>query len=215
MPVPNAFTIWREADQIIPDSALGFTNNPREFVTSNTAAFRLFAEGLTNDCQAPLAQKGLSGVNSFRKLALALRLKARMFEAEGQWERAAETYLQILQLGEGIEHGALIHLLVGMTIEKIGLAGLKPVLSRLDLQERKVICGRLEVMNRNRIRFQEVQDRDRYFQGINEPNSLKRLWYAVYWHITFLGLHRAPDVGEKYRRLVAEIEETARAETVH
>jgi hypothetical protein len=187
------------------------TNNPREFVESHAAVYELFARGLTNECQAPLSKNVFRGMNAFRKVAHALKLKGRVLESDGQWENAADTYLQIIQLGEGIEHGAIIHLLVGISIEKIGLANLKPALLHVGAKERKMLCDRLVVINKNRINFREVQERDHYYAILTEPNFLKRLWYNLYWHLRFFGLNRAPDPGEMYKRLIAEIDEAARS----
>ncbi|HEV8544306.1 MAG TPA: hypothetical protein VGR78_18105 [Verrucomicrobiae bacterium] len=101
----------------------------------------------------------------------------------------------------------LIHLMCGMIVEKIGLAGLKSVLPGLQFQDRS---ERVALLNKKRISFNEVQARERSYARIVEPNLFKRLWYSIYWRVYFFGFGPKPDVDEKYNSLITDIDETAR-----
>ncbi len=172
-------TLVRARSQMIggvsedPAEAAAFLNaNEQMFVTLD-AALKLPFEipsrmySLTNSLLADLG--------SFKAVALALRARGWEAERRAANAEAMTNYSSIIQLGQLIEHGPVIALLVGIAIEKIGLNAIEKSAARLPPAERKEIANKIAALDRERLPFSEVLLREEHYAHQVAGNPLKLL----------------------------------------
>jgi hypothetical protein len=105
-------------------------------------------------------------------LALALNNEASFAEQRGKYDEAATVYLDIIRFGQKVETGPIIFMLVGASIEQIGFRGLDQIRDRITSPERSKASAQLKVLNQNRISFEQVMERERYFARRNASTPL-------------------------------------------
>jgi len=151
---------------------------PAAFVKLNDRMFELVRSALKVPFEVPLSMYSatnsmLPDFASFKSIALALRVKGRAAEERGMGTDAAAAYLDVIQLGQRVEHGPLIALLVGTAIERIGLDSVEKVARTLTDAQRKDLADRIDSLDRERLPFSEVVLRERYFARHNTGNPVK------------------------------------------
>src|SRR5262245_26476709 len=150
------------------------------FVKSNEQMFQLLAPALKMPFEVPSAMYSatnsvLTDLSSFKSIALALRAKGKEAHQRGAVGDAAAAYLDIIQLGQRIEHGPLIALLVGIAIEKIGIDALEEVTFQLTPAQRKDVAVQIESFDKHRLAFSQVDLRERYYARQITMNPVKLL----------------------------------------
>jgi hypothetical protein len=108
-----------------------------EFVKANNRMFELVSAGLKLPFEVPssmysLTNSLLSDLAGFKAIGVALRARGKEAEERGANGEAVTNYTSIIQLGQRVEHGPLIALLVGIALEKIGLDALEKVAMELS-----------------------------------------------------------------------------------
>jgi hypothetical protein len=150
------------------------------FVRTNGRLFELVESALKLPSEMPLrmyseTNSPLPDLGAFKTLALALRRKGKDAQERGATGEAAAAYMNIIQLGQRVEHGPLIALLVGIAIEKVGLGDAEKLAPRLSPAEREDLGRQIESFNRERLAFSEVALRERYFTRRITRNPFKIL----------------------------------------
>jgi hypothetical protein len=85
-------------------------------------------------------------------MARLLNLEGQVREASGDFDGAAQSRLDAMQLGiEAPRGGLLIHYLVGVACEKIGIQPLWELTGKLSADEARVAARRLEEINGRRV----------------------------------------------------------------
>jgi len=148
------------------------------FVKANERMFGMVSSALKLPFEVPLTMYSptnslLNDLSSFKGIALALRARGREAEQRGGNGEAAASYTRIIQLGQRVEHGPLIALLVGIAIERIGLDALKIVVPGLTAAQRKDVVDQIESFDRERMAFSEVVLREKYYARQNTINPVK------------------------------------------
>jgi hypothetical protein len=148
------------------------------FVKANERMFELVESALKLPFEIPLSMYSetsspLADLSAFKTVALALRAKGKEAEERGASGDAGTAYADTIRLGQRVEHGPLIALLVGIAIEKIGLDAVEKLAPQLGPAKRKDLARQLESLEKQRLAFSEVELRERYFARRITGNPLR------------------------------------------
>jgi hypothetical protein len=111
-------------------------NYMRELLERNEEALQLIDQALQRpELQVPEVTAfgyDIEYLGAWRAVARLLRIAAHAHARNGNYRAAADAALQDVRLGTMVQHGdgALIHYLVGLAIEQVGLAAVRQTLTR-------------------------------------------------------------------------------------
>lgn len=121
-----------------------------ELLAANADALRTFRGALPSYAEAPAVRDwkmSFPELAGFRGMARLLLLEGQVHAARGDYGKAANSYLNAIELGERIGHGGvLIHKLVSIACEAIGRRGLLEVSDKLSPDEARAAVARLETI---------------------------------------------------------------------
>ena len=156
-------------------------NDPALFVQTNRAALDAARRGLLLRAEAPaeayVATSLLLGrdLPRLKQLGHAFRHEGLHYETQGNYAAAAQSHLDTVRLGQKVEAGPVICMLVGMAIESIGLTALEKIEPHLKEGDRTKLASDLEKLRAERFPFGEVLRRERYFMRQNARNPAQYL----------------------------------------
>jgi hypothetical protein len=137
----NGYDPLLQAASKVKGKAPDETSDVTAFVTENEAAIQEIRLALTLPFEVPLA--GYSPTNDlvrdfgkFKAVGLTLRAKGRFAEDQKAFAKAAEIYVEVIQLGQRLEHGPLVALVTGVLIEHLGLEAIEKIYAQLPSVER-------------------------------------------------------------------------------
>ncbi len=156
-----------------------------QFVKANERMFEAISAALKLPFEVPAAMYSvtnslMSDLSSFKPLALALRARGSEAEQRGANLEAVTNYATIIQLGQRVEHGPVIAMLVGIALEKIGLDALEKLAVGLAPKIRNEVAARIESFDRERLPFSEVALREQHYATQVAGNPLKLLVARFY-----------------------------------
>ena len=164
-------------DPISPDLA--------QSVTNNAEALRLTRAALEKPFEAPESAYDtkridglLGGIGGFKSLALAIKCEGVLAETEGDYASAARSYVDIIRLGQSIQAGPLIFMLIGVSIERIGVEALTELEPNLTGDTRSQTAATLRQFNETRLPFEEVEWRERYLRRRASPTPIHYLIFS-------------------------------------
>ena len=105
-------------------------------------------------------------------------VKDSLAEQNGDYASAARSYVDIIRLGQTIQAGPLIFMLVGVSIERIGVEALTELEPNLGGETRSQIAGTLKQLNETRLPFERVEMRERYFIRRGSPTPIHYLLFT-------------------------------------
>lgn len=180
------------------------------FVNANTRLFESVQSALELPFEAPLdtysqTNPPLADLATFKTIALALRAKGWEAERRRADREALASYISIIRLGQNVEHGPLVALLVGMSIEKSGLEAIEKVTARLTPTEREELAEKIQSLDRQRLPFSEVMLRERYFAHRITRNPLR---LVLGWFQSRTAFDKAE---QKVRRLSSDFRQLSRS----
>ena len=184
------------------------TNYVATYLQTNAAALKLLREALIQPCEAPpeTYQAGMvnvSDMGSFKNLALVLRVEGKQAELQNRPADAARSYLDMIRLGQKVEYGPLVSLMIGLSIEKSGLESLEKLEPQLAGPTRAEIANTLKQLNTQRIPYTEIEERERYIRRKLSPTPL-------HYMIASRAVRAAMNKGqEKYEAMKEETERLA------
>jgi hypothetical protein len=162
--------------------------SPAEFtqsVTNNATALKLMRAALEKPFEAPEAvydpqanNANLNNVGTFKALALAAKREGTLAEQNGDYASAARSYVDIIRLGQTIQAGPLIFMLVGVSIERIGVEALTELEPNITGDTRSQTAAALKQLNETRLPFAEVEMRERYFSRRASPTPIHYLIFS-------------------------------------
>lgn len=163
MPAPNAFDFYVAAgNAVVVDKKIGLAVSRRPapgghvytlaekdaLVAANTGPLKTLRQGFAYPYLNPPARSFSALFPYFAKergLARLLSLEGQTRAAHGDWNGAANSYLDAVQMGEEIPHGSvLIGMLVGIACQAIGRRPLWETVGHLDAKAAKASARRLE-----------------------------------------------------------------------
>ena len=153
------------------------TNYIATYLHTNAAALKLLREALNQPCEAPpeTYQTGMVNVNdmgAFKNLALVLKVEGRQAELQHRPADAARSYLDMIRLGQKVESGPLVSLMIGLSIEKSGLDSLEKLAPQLTGPARAEVATTLKQLNTQRIAYSAIEERERYIRRKLSPTPL-------------------------------------------
>jgi type II secretory pathway pseudopilin PulG len=159
LPTPNAFDFYVKAGNAITDDrklhdaassapTVRYTRSQKEaLVRENAGVIDTLHQSFAYRYQNP-PERSLFGemhyYAKFRELGHLLALQGSLRAEEGDWDGAAESYLDAIQMGEEIPHGSpLIGALVGIGCQSMGRHPMWKVVDHLDARQSRVAIDRL------------------------------------------------------------------------
>lgn len=171
LPSPNGYDDFLKASSLIAnpsDYAKLTIPELRPALANNEETLRLMKTGLSRECRVPLDysatnfQAHISDLAGLKRLAQLLVAEGRLAEAENRPGEAAEYYLLTIRLGQASSRGGLmIHKLVGVAIEAIGLSPAEKLLPKLDAKQCREFASALETADLDEESLPAILDRDR------------------------------------------------------
>lgn len=125
----------------------------------NTPALVKLEQSFTHEYREPprRSRRNTSEYAKSRTLARMLQADADLQCAEGNWDGGTERYLDILRLGDDIQHGApLVGMLVGTSIQAIGRQEIWPMLDHVSSTEARRAARRLEAIAAHRVPYADM-----------------------------------------------------------
>lgn len=167
LPNPNAYADFAAAGGLLPRrevrAARGGKLSLQELkkaVAGNDRALRRLRQGLDRECVAPPIvsfKQLLPELTDFRRLGGALLLEGELAEREGRLANAARSYRDCLRLGSRIPRGgSVIHGLIGITVQEMGLRALNRVADRLDAPAAAALAREMEALHREAVPLSDV-----------------------------------------------------------
>jgi len=154
-------------------------------VANNGVALKLMRAALEKPFEAPEAvydpqinNAHLNDLGRFKALALAAKREGTLAERDGDYASAARSYVDIIRLGQTIQAGPLIFMLVGVSIERIGVEVLTELEPNLTGDTRSQTAAVLKQLNETRLPFAEVEMRERYFRRRGSPTPIHYLIFS-------------------------------------
>ena len=133
----------------------------RALVATNRDGLKLARIGLSRACRVPLNynpyEVGFEGLPLLKRLAQAFAAEGSLAELEHRTNDAATSYLDAIRLGhQAFRGGLIIHSLVGVADQSIGLTRLEPLTRTLDAQQCRKLATELETIEAQRESFATV-----------------------------------------------------------
>jgi len=127
----------------------------RDYVTRNAAAIRLARQGLTRKCRVPIEFSSSYLTNQLgtdlvklKGLALTFSAEARLATMEGRTNDAANIHFDVIRLAhESVRGGLMIHGLVGLACEAIGMVPLRSLVRDLSAVQCRELARQLEAVD--------------------------------------------------------------------
>ncbi len=160
LPNPNGYDDLVKAGRFIPSDAPDWTTLRQDelqtLVATNLESLKLARTGLSRECRVPLdfdptntAMTQEMGL--VKRLAQAFAAEGKLAELEHRPSDAAASYLDAVRLGhQGARGGLLIHSLVGIAAESIGLKHLEYLARTLDGKQCQDAVAVLEALESQR-----------------------------------------------------------------
>jgi len=193
-----------------PESATAGTPPPkladmRALVRKNAPALAKMQEGLAGEYRAVqerMQHEKNVGFSSFN-LARLLQADADLKCLAGDWDGAAEGYLDVIQLGGEIQRGAPVGTLIfSAAIQRLGRNDIWPILDRISGKEARRAAGRLGRITARRVPYTDVLQEEKWtvqammLEAFNTPD-----WRAFHSYLEGEGVRHYPGPGEKFRMM--------------
>ncbi|MGZ8939748.1 MAG: hypothetical protein ACXW32_11100, partial [Limisphaerales bacterium] len=182
---PAFDTLVRAGNQIQDMNHSPSTNELPAYIATNAAARATIREALTQTFEAPAATYDMATINtplnqvgSFKSLALLLKNEGLNYELQNKPAEAARSYTDVIRLGQKIETGPLMFMLIGIAIERIGIESLGKLDPNIPSPARSEIGTALRQINSQRVPFGAIEERERYIRRRNSPTPLHFLFFS-------------------------------------
>ena len=184
LPNPNAHDFYVAASKIrVHDREIGNAVQPRrrarrpndraltladkqKLVRDNAETLRMLRQGFAYPYHEPPVRSLMHlfpHYAGFRNMARMLVLEGEVKEAQGDRKGAADSYLDVLHLGNEIPRGGvLISALVGYACKNIGHKRLWELADRLSAAEARMAARRMEKMRQRRVPFAETLQEEKW-----------------------------------------------------
>jgi hypothetical protein len=156
------------------------------FVRTNRPALDTVRAGLKKRFEAPaetydmqaFANLVMPNMSYLKQLGKAIKAEGTLAEDSGKYTEASTIYLDLIECGQKIQAGPLIFLLMGLAVEDMGHKSLQGIEKHLKEPDRQEIATRLSKLAENRIPFEEILARERFFARRNSPTPFHYLFFA-------------------------------------
>ena len=172
LPNPNGYDDFVKAggmvDRGVSDYPVLDREGLSELVASNHRAVALGRLGLSRKSRMPqwfsFPTNGTTSLVAIKLLAQAFAAEGRLAHLEGNNEQAVRCYLDAVRLGnESSRGGLMIHRLVGIACEHIGMENLKRIMTNLNCAEIRLAVTELTKVNDSTVPWSEISRAERRF----------------------------------------------------
>jgi hypothetical protein len=184
-PAPAFDTLLRAGNRIQDMNHRPSTNELPAYVATNSAALSTIREALTQNFEAPAATYDVATIGaillqagSIKSLSHLLKNEGLSFELQNKPAEAARSYTDIIRLGQKVESGPLMFQLIGVSIERIGVEAFDKLEPYIQSPARGEIAAALRQINSQRVPFEVVEERERYFRRRGSPTPLHFLFFS-------------------------------------
>ena len=160
LPNPNGYEELVKAAQMLAGKPWELSSlsaeELRTLLATNAEALALARTGLTHECWTPMIYSEtnltfLDGLRVIKALAESFVAEGRLAELDGRPGDAARSYLDAVRVGcAATRGGMIIHSLVGIACESIGLKPLEKLAPTLDAKSCREAAAGLEAAERQR-----------------------------------------------------------------
>lgn len=207
LPNPNGYDTIMAAAKLAPAIEANSTN--KSILTNHLETLRAARVGLSQESRARLPRNlddvpaHVESLGGIKALANLYQLEGRAAEEDGDFKRAAESYLDVVRLAHASSRGGLlISRMLAISVERSGLDRLRALRPKLSVEEAIYAAEALSQI-------------DRRSETADETIATERRWSAKAggWRMSVArivkpGLMRGPEVS--LQKKVAEIEKLRR-----
>ena len=178
LPSPNAYDYYLKATTQMVDSddvlRMAFPNQTwtlaekQEILSDNKTALATFRSGLGYEYADPPRNRSNSNIisdyNKFRRFGYVIVLDGFVATQKGEWNRAANAYMDAIQFGVQIPRRAnFIASLSGKTIESAGRRNLGDAINHLSVTEMVALLKRWDAIDKQRTTLVDTLREQRYW----------------------------------------------------
>jgi hypothetical protein len=150
--------------------------DPAAFVAQNQSALAALHRAIQQPVEAPQTYYPFAAAGW--RLTHALIAEAKYAENQKRYRDAADIYFDTLRLGERLEHGPLLKPTVGISAQRMALTRLHSLIPNLSNQDLSDLAPALRSFNRDRITFDELMRRNRYYTPTANIAEMVRLQFS-------------------------------------
>jgi hypothetical protein len=180
LPSPNAYDYFVAAEKLVADhdfEVFSYKNNADEIdrkrrsVAKNALALNELRDGFRypyhHSPPGSFTNSELSQLAGFRQLARLLVADSQVKCADGDWNGAAESDLDAVELGQVIVRGeAITGFLVGTAVQAIGRSSLWKILPHLTESQCRQVRERLSKIQHEHVPYWEIlSEEETYYQS--------------------------------------------------
>ena len=172
LPTPNAYDLLVQAGSQVgkpPDNIeQADAKELAAFLAANDGVMPLIRQALQHESCVPIdyaadfLSQELDRTDAIRQTARLLMAEARLAEQQGRNAKAAETYLDLVDLSRKMSRGGLfIHLMLGAAYERVAWAGLLRIEPSLSPEEKGRFLAKIKSIGDQPEDLQATIDRER------------------------------------------------------
>lgn len=219
LPTPNTYDLLVQAGSHVgkpPDNIeQATTKELAAFLAANEGVLPLIRQALQHESRVPIdyaadfLSQELDRIRAIRQSFRLLMAEARLAEQQGRNAKAAETYLELIDLSRKMSRGGLlIHLMLGGAYERVAWTGLLRIEPSLSPEEKGRFLVKVESMDDQPDDLDATMERERALStAVNG------------WFITQLGsrlpnaaIDRSAQLQAEMRKLRRDVRQAMRAE---
>lgn len=222
LPVPNGYDDVLQAGREAHDAGARVTRldvmkageaTLRPLVEASREALTIARQGLDRPFQVPVVYeindmmgRQMAELGEIRLLARILFAEGLLADLQGRTDDATRSYLDLMRLGDAMSRRVpLIHYLVGLAFEDLGIRGLRVLRTHLDADQCRRLIGVLQDQDRDRQPVAEAIRCEHQFMDANASKS--GLAIAAQYHLSGL-------LGREKARVSALLTQAGREEDV-
>jgi hypothetical protein len=170
LPEPNGYDDLIAAARMLPRiDPGGPPAKVRFLLLEGGEGLQLARAGLAKECQVPLQfsegwfeDEHMPDISRLKALAQAFAAEGEIALLDQRWDAASASFLDAVRLGNEIPRGGvLIHMLVGIACEAIGLTSLEKIVAELGPEQCRELVQALERIDRDQETFAAIRERER------------------------------------------------------
>jgi hypothetical protein len=172
LPNPNGYPQFLESGRKIAgtsdDVSTSDADTLKRFLSSNAAVLNENREALQIECMVPIEytsayqRRVVDDVAPLKNVARLLWADARLAELDGNSEKAAEKYAEVIQFSQKTSNGGLlIHLQSGIAYERLGWQALLKLAPSLSTDQKVALSKQLASTNRAALKVEDYMAREK------------------------------------------------------
>lgn len=174
LPNPNGYEDFLKAADTLSGDVSGSSamdHGPlRQLISSNAQPLQLLRFGLSRQCSVPTAasltnlESWMGDLSKLKSIGRLVVEEGRLAQMENRPGDAIRCYLDAIRLGNELSRGGfLIHRLVGVAVQIMGVVPLARLAPSLNCEAARPIIAELEKVEAGAVRWEEVMDDEKAY----------------------------------------------------